>query len=125
MDNQTVIYPAGNYLVLHNIETATQRFIPIIQQESVLCGEIQVKAATRFMALVQENEEKARKEQQIPKQYSINLMKPSSDKRLIALAHFIDKRITETEDSGEAMVQIIDIRKMRQATILRTPEQAV
>jgi hypothetical protein len=115
-----VLYTAGNYLILHNIETAVQKFIPIIAQESVLSTENPVKAATRFIAILQENEEKARRAQRLPLNYAMNTMQVSPDKNLVALAHHYNGDLPNDGEVGVAIIQIIDLKKMRQTAILRT-----
>lgn len=126
VDHQTILYPAGNYLVLHNVDSATQKFISIMHQESVISGDASEKNVTRFMAAIQESEEKARREQRLPKGYSVNSMQISPDRNLVALTHFSNCTSLENEENTDvAVIQIIDIKKMRQTSILRTSEKTV
>ncbi|XP_072560503.1 cilia- and flagella-associated protein 57 isoform X2 [Paramormyrops kingsleyae] len=50
LDDQTVVYPAGNHCVCHNIDLKWQRFIPGKEKSSGMCA-IAISANRRYLAV--------------------------------------------------------------------------
>lgn len=143
-DNQTVIYPAGNYLVLHSLETGLQRFIPIYASDSSILttGEnnsdnnATVAAAAPKGASKQPQQEQQQQVERVPAGYQSTLMVMSADKRYVALVqrhpedphhyhHHGHGSSSGTIGSHNTVIQIFDCKKLRQHLLLRTTEPKV